>query len=213
MSEFQENENKPLNPTETATVVILTIFFGAMIFASLFKEFSIYKLSVPIFIVSWAVLLVIHEFGHAIMAKLVGWHVDKVSIGTGRLIGVKKICGLETEFRAIPLSGYVIPRPADLVKPQLKNFLIYFAGPGIELFLVAVLWSFTGSEVLFQRQPELWIITIQTFCSAAVFGAFVNLIPLPFESGHGKKTPSDGLGMILSWQIPDSEYAKWIEKD
>ena len=213
MSEFIEGkppDRPPRSASESAALVVVGLFFGGMILAALFKDYTIYKLSIPIFIVSWVILLVIHEFGHALMAKTVGWQVERVCLGAGKLLATRNILGMPTEFRAIPLSGYVRPRPKDLVLPQLKNCLIYAAGPGIELALVALLSILIGPDRMLSREPDLWLIAVQAFCVAAIFGAVINLIPLSHDTEHGK-SPSDGLGIILAWMIPDEQYAEWIK--
>ena len=143
------------------------------------------------------------------MAKALGWHVEKISIGTGKLITTRCIWGMPTEFRTIPLSGFAVPRPTDLIQPQMKSFLIYAAGPGVGLLLVGLIYAAVGNDMLLSHQPTLWIIFLQAFCAAAIFGAFISLVPLPYQDGD-KKAWSDGLGMILSWFVPDEEYAKMI---
>lgn len=198
-----------MTPPEIGALLITTLFFLGMLAVALFEEYSIYKFSVPIFAVSWALLLVIHEFGHALMAKAVNWKIEKVSIGIGKLIAKKKIFGMQTEFHTIPISGFVSSRPTDLVQPQLKNFLIYAAGPGIELLLVGLFWLVLGTETFFSRQPMLWLIALQSFSVAAVFGAVTNLIPLPHLTEKGM-VASDGLGMILAWKITDKQYAEMM---
>ena len=202
-------DRPPRNKAELAAIILLVVFFGGMVGFALFEDFTVYKLSVPFFIASWVILLIIHEFGHALMARALGWRVELVSIGSGRLVFTKRILGMKTEFRAIPLSGFAVPRPTDLIQPQFKNFLIYAAGPGIELALVAAVWLLLG-QALLQKQPSITLILIQSFCIAATFGALVNLVPLPFNTDDGKKAWSDGLGMIMSWRLPTAYFAELL---
>lgn len=199
----------PQTPNEWGILVIISLAFVVLIGLELFRDFTPAKLSVPFFLISWVILLIIHEFGHALMARFLGWKVDLVSIGTGKLRATRRILGMEVEFRTIPLSGFAQPRPADLINPQLKQFLIYAAGPGIELLLVAGLVLIFGTGALLQRTSEVGIIAVQSFCVAAVFGAVINLIPFPIQSRDGVSW-SDGLGMINSWRIPTNEFAKRI---
>lgn len=198
--------------TEWATNGLLGLFFGGMILVALFEDFSVYKLSLPIFVISWIILLVLHELGHALMARLLGWRVGKVCIGSGKLLTKRSILGISTEFRAIPLSGYIQHRVSDLNTPQMKSFLIYAAGPGIELLSVAGIWLIFGSETLLERRPSIGLITIQTFSVAALFGALFNLVPLPHQTDEGM-APSDGLGMIMAWRTPTERYAEWKENE
>jgi regulator of sigma E protease len=108
-------------------------------------------------------MIVIHEFGHFIVAKLLGIAVETFSVGFGpRLFGFK--LG-ETDYRisAIPLGGYVKFRGENLEMiqgksegsvdeflshPKWKRFLVALAGPVFNLATalliptVAILYGF-----------------------------------------------------------------------
>lgn len=89
-------------------------------------------------------MIVIHEFGHFIVAKMLGIAVETFSVGFGpRLLGFR--IG-ETDYRisAIPLGGYVKFRGENmemlqgesegsidefLAHPKWKRFLVALAGP------------------------------------------------------------------------------------
>src|SRR5690348_11374023 len=111
--------------------------------------------SVLISIISVAVILgfmiLIHEFGHYAVAKLLGVRVEQFAIGFGkRLVGFRKG---ETDYRinAIPLGGYVKmsgENPMDertgdprefLSHPRWHRFLIAIAGPFMNILLAVVL--------------------------------------------------------------------------
>ncbi len=92
-------------------------------------------------------MILIHEFGHYAVAKLLGVRVEVFSIGFGkRLVGFRKG---ETDYRiaAIPLGGYVKmsgENPMDertgdprefLSHPRWHRFLIAIAGPAMNVFL------------------------------------------------------------------------------
>ena len=66
------------------------------------------------FILVLGVLILVHEWGHFIVARLFGVRVDVFSIGFGpRLFGVKRGA---TDYRisAVPLGGYVRMAGQDL---------------------------------------------------------------------------------------------------
>src|SRR5258708_9079870 len=96
-------------------------------------------------------MIMIHEWGHFIMARLFGVRVDVFSIGLGpRLFGWKRGA---TDYRisALPLGGYVRMAGQDLSevdsgkvaptgapdelmsKPRWQRALISFAGPAVNL--------------------------------------------------------------------------------
>ncbi len=201
----------PETPNEWGVMVIIALTFAVLIGLELAKDFTVAKLSVPFFLISWVILLVVHEFGHALAAKFLGWHVDLVCIGTGKVRFRRRIFGMPVEFRSIPISGFAQPRPADLISPQLKQCVIYAAGPGIELLLVAVIAALVGPNAMLHRSQEVWIVALQSFCVAAVFGAGFNLIPFPHQTRNGVAW-SDGLGIIMSWKIPTSEFEKRLSR-
>ncbi len=112
------------------------------------------------------VMVLIHEWGHFIVARLCGVRVDVFSIGFGpRLFGWKKG---PTDYRvsALPLGGYVRMAGQDLSevdsgdkpptgapdelmsKPRWQRALISFAGPAVNLvfpiFLLSGLFSIVG---------------------------------------------------------------------
>jgi regulator of sigma E protease len=96
-------------------------------------------------------MILIHEFGHYAVAKLLGVRVEVFSIGFGkRLLGFRKG---ETDYRiaAIPLGGYVKmsgENPMDertddprefLNHPRWHRFLIAIAGPAMNILLAVFL--------------------------------------------------------------------------
>jgi len=97
-------------------------------------------------------MILIHEFGHFAVAKLLGVRVEQFAIGFGkRLFGFKKG---DTDYRinALPLGGYVKmsgENPMDersgdpgefMSHPRWHRFLIAIAGPAMNiLFAVGVL--------------------------------------------------------------------------
>jgi regulator of sigma E protease len=118
------------------------------------------------------VLVLLHEWGHFVVAKLCGVRVDVFSIGFGRrLWGVKRG---DTDYRvsALPLGGYVRmagDNPAEertgapyefLSRPRWQRFLIAIAGPCTNILVAfVVFWGiyvFVGmpSET-YVRQPAV----------------------------------------------------------
>src|SRR6476661_4769618 len=111
--------------------------------------------SVLISLISVAVILgfmiLIHEFGHYAVAKLLGVRVEQVAIGFGkRLVGFRKG---ETDYRinAIPLGGYVkmsgenpmdqrTDDPGEFMNhSRWHRFLIAIAGPAMNIMLAVFL--------------------------------------------------------------------------
>jgi len=103
------------------------------------------------------VMILVHEWGHFIVARLFGVRVDVFSIGFGpRLFGWKRGA---TDYRisALPLGGYVRMAGQDITeidsgekgptgapdevmsKPRWQRALISFAGPAVNLLMPLLL--------------------------------------------------------------------------
>ncbi len=107
------------------------------------------------FIVAIAVLVVFHELGHYVVARLCDVKVLRFSIGFGKVLYTKRFANGETDWviSAIPLGGYVkmldenegeVPpnelRRAFNRKPVLQRMAIVVAGPLANLALAVVFY-------------------------------------------------------------------------
>ena len=205
-------DRPPQTANEWGILVILSGFFGLFLLVDLAQGFTVQKLSVPFFFLSWVILLLVHEAGHAMMAGILGWRVERICIGTGRVRYRRVCCGVPIEFRTIPLSGFVVPRPIELRAARLKLCLIYAAGPGIELLAVAVLGWLLGPDTLLRASSSPAMIAAQSFSVAALLGAGLNLIPLSHSTQQGAAW-SDGLGMIAAWGLREVDWRRLRDSD
>lgn len=98
-----------------------------------------------------SVIVMVHEFGHFLVARLTGIYAQEFSIGMGpRLV---KIAGKETEYsiRALPIGGYVRflgeddqsddPRAFSNAK-LWKRMAVVVSGPGMNFLLAIILLIF-----------------------------------------------------------------------
>lgn len=71
------------------------------------EEFLITVLAITACILLFSLAIFIHEFGHFLAAKLLGFQVDTFSIGFGPALWKKTYKGVEYRVSAIPFGGYV----------------------------------------------------------------------------------------------------------
>ena len=121
--------------------------------------------SALIFIFVLGALVVIHEFGHFIVARMLGIRAEKFSIGFGPVLFAKKIDGTEFCVSLLPLGGFVklageSPDEAKGApwefqsKPLLHRVAVVLAGPLMNALLAYVLFFFiflTGQPTLTAR--------------------------------------------------------------
>lgn len=130
------------------------------------------------FILILGVIVLVHEFGHFIFAKIFGIHVYEFSIGMGpKIFGKRrKNKNDETEYcvRAIPVGGFVslageevdddkeVPKEKKLfAKKPWQRFLVMFFGAGnnfifamLILFFVAIIWGAPDMKATFVSVEE-----------------------------------------------------------
>lgn len=206
-----EKDPKPATRDEKIFLGI----FGGLIMAcfagSIISDYQPIKLSALFFILGWVPLLFLHELGHALVAKAVGWRVEKFVIGWGKVIKEFEYAGAKCEFRMFPLTGYVQQRPRDVHHAKLKNGLIYFGGPGIELLLFFIIWLIVGPGTFMTPTANYLDIFLKGVGLAAIFGAITNLLPITArtDSGH---CPSDGLGIFLCIVTPRKDFDRMIAR-
>ena len=75
-------------------------------------------LSLISFLVTMGVVIVFHEYGHYVVARYYGVHVERFSLGFGKVIWQKTDKkGTQWAISALPLGGYVKP----LAEPRVNN--------------------------------------------------------------------------------------------
>ena len=197
---------------ERIFVIIITLLFLFMMSMEMLSNYEPRKLSMLLFLIFWVPLLFLHEFGHAVMARLCGWQVKEIVIGLGNILMRTHLFGAPMEIRMIPLEGFVRIAPQNMQHVRGKHALIYFAGPGIELLVFAAIWLFLGTDQLFSQNDNYYQIALQSLAFAALVGAVINLIPLGINTKSGS-TPNDGLGIILSLFSSKRTYQEWIQEN
>ena len=106
----------------------------------------------------FALAIIIHEFGHFIVALKLGLRVDAFSVGFGPALWKRRVNGVEYRISAIPLGGYVSIPDVDpegtkalegsggdddgkerVRIPAWKEILVAVAGPMMNVVLAVVL--------------------------------------------------------------------------
>lgn len=198
--DFDPAPRLPVSPGERAFVLLLALGFVALLGADLARGFSHNKLSVLFVLAFWGPLLVLHELGHALAARLVGWHVTEVVIGFGRELLRFRVGKTRVRIRALPVEGYVVPSPDSTEGARLKQAFIYFCGPLTELLVLVCAGAWLGWEGP-QATDSLGRVALHSLAVTAGLGALMTLFP--YRSGGNA---SDGLGALLSWLASEESF-------
>lgn len=138
------------------------------------------------FVFAFGVLVVVHEYGHYIVARACGVKVLRFSVGFGPVVASRVIGrdGTEWALSAVPLGGYVKMlderetdaeiAPADLPRafnrqPVWKRFLIVLAGPAANILLAVLLSTALYLHGVPGMRPVVAGVAPQTAAAAAGF--------------------------------------------
>lgn len=182
-------------------------------------------INILLFVLILGSIVLVHEFGHFIFAKLAGVYVYEFSIGMGPVLWKKQ--GKETEYsiRAIPIGGFCamagedveaddenkIPKRKRLQdKTAWQRFLIMFFGAGnnfiyaiILLFLVGVIFGGTTMN------PVLTGITEGSAAEKAGLEAGDTIV----EINDHKISTSDDVSLYLAVADPSEKSEFVVIKD
>ena len=184
---------RPLTRTEAWATAIIGLVFAGMFLGAVIEEFSLQKLSIFFFILFWFAMLVVHELGHALVAKALGWRVREIVIGFGRTMWRWQVGETQIKVKLAPIEGYVLPAPTTTDRARLKSALIYAAGPGAELAVLGGLLAVFGWSTVFGDHDDLLSVALKSLAFAILLGAGFSLLPFRTEGAA-----TDGLGILSS---------------
>lgn len=79
-----------------------------------------------------SLLIVVHELGHLVAARLVGVPVASFSVGFGPKLWKRRYGQVEYSLRAFPLGGFVVPATDEWefsAIPLYKRLIFFVGGP------------------------------------------------------------------------------------
>jgi len=129
------------------------------------------------FILTISLVVIVHEFGHFVIAKFFKVSVEKFSVGFGRALFRKKIGLTEFSLRIIPLGGFVkFYEDSEFKGLKLfknislgKKSLIVLAGPLINFIFAFILLLFLNQGEQFKVIPQITAINSQSIAAKVGF--------------------------------------------
>ena len=203
------DNDRPLDRSEASSILLFFVFFFGLFGAEVVVHYHPGKLCAVFVVLLWCPLMAVHEAGHALMAKAVGWHVGRVSLGIGPVLRRITVGGAVVDLRLYPVEGFVQSVPTAVSGARWKSALIYFAGPGIEMVLLALLIPWVGVDTLLSRSDSVALLAGQGLALAILVGVVINLVPHAIYV-NGQPVANDGMGILLSFRRPESSYAEQI---
>ena len=76
--------------------------------------------SVALMVIFFGLCIIVHEFGHFIVARFCGLHIEAFSVGFKKIWG-KKINGVDYRIGCIPCGGYVDLPQIDSTSDEITD--------------------------------------------------------------------------------------------
>jgi tetratricopeptide (TPR) repeat protein len=147
-------------------------------------------------IVLRAAFNLVHEFGHALAAVLLGKRVLSVHFGSGPVVVKSRIAGVWWYLHFPLQGGLTTIVPGSSNSHKLASFLFVAAGPATHFIFLLLLWKFAGPELnLALNEASVW--STQSNLLAVAFyvnivALVVNLVPSNVVLANGQQVPNDG---------------------
>lgn len=176
------------------------------------------------FVIILGIIVLVHEFGHFIFAKMTGVYVYEFSIGMGpKIIGTKHKEGkTDYSLRAIPIGGYVqlageeidddtnVPKEQKMYsKPVWQRFLIMFFGAGNN-FILALLLLFLYGLIWGAPNMDAVVRDVESGKPADLAGIEVGDEILKYN--NHKISSIDDLAIYKALDGADKEYTLQVKK-
>jgi hypothetical protein len=152
----------------------------------------------------------VHEFAHFFAARIVGCHVVKIQIGSGKLLGTFRIMGTACELHESLRSGLVAYRLTSAKGARFKLAITTGAAPLASLLLAIVSVVF----LLYIYSLQEAISSVWDYSLAFVAGwtmpcvLFLPGVLLPYSYHFaGRRMKTDALVLLTIPWITDAEIA------
>jgi hypothetical protein len=184
------------------TFVILGVCFWPVI-----REKSIFKIGS---VVSWFVLsflaihirICLHEMAHLCAARLMGFQLRRLQVGTGALIWSCTLAnGLRCEWRVWPSGGFMAATNPTGENFRIRQSLYVAAGPLSDILILSLLYlliahGFGGFSAAFENSAAgVWVCVMFFWLG---LGTISGLIPHKMWLGN-RQICSDAYVLLLLW--------------
>lgn len=182
-------------------------------------------MSILIFIAVIVVLIVVHEIGHFIAAKISGMRVDEFGIGyPPRALTIAKVGGTEYTLNWLPFGGFVKIFGEDGEKdgesdprafgrrPRVLQAIVLVAGIAMNMLLAYVLITaalvmgtpraLSDAETLVARDMQLMVANVLPSSPAATAGLLPGDAVIRAQDKKGEWSAVDPLDEALGTSVP-----------
>jgi hypothetical protein len=141
--------------------------------------------------------ILIHEEGHAVMARFLRMNLFRIILGSGPLLFSTKFLGCQREFRLFPFGGLTVAAHCNSQAVRIKISLLALAGPTTNVMIICILWSIFSSPEWFGFIYKVQWLQVAYLANILTLS---NLWPTNIDTLYGK-LPSDGLMLLQAFTM------------
>jgi hypothetical protein len=160
------------------------------------------------FLIWFPIIILIHEFGHAITAHFLGFKVYTIEIGYGRQIFELRLKHLILRVNLFPLIGLTTAIHQSNSMLRFRFWLFTLAGPLTHILLIGTCY-FIWKDDFFDKHLFGNVfnnyVPLQMFIYANIWFLFVNLLPAAM-TGSGGIYHTDGYNLLKIPFMKDKEF-------
>jgi hypothetical protein len=167
---------------------------GATLAAVAISPKSMVAWQLSYFLVLFALIIPVHELGHAIAAAAVGFRVASIVVGTGPPLGAFRFLGVEVQINLLPLGGLTMALPRrPYPSLRLRQWILTAGGPAANVLIYVALRRVFGTGIYDREHHPI----VETARSVNWMILVMNLIP--FRTAEGSASDGFGLFTIPFW--------------
>jgi tetratricopeptide (TPR) repeat protein len=151
-------------------------------------------------------MVILHEAGHALAARLLGMRLLAVVLGMGPVRWRRRLFGIPIEWRAVPAGGTTFAPPTQAEGARWKMAVLALAGPAANVVGVLAVSRFIPVPFDAVAWQDPAVALAASFGAANLLGLGMSLYPWHFVGAHGLQV-SDGM---LVWNCLRAD-AKVVE--
>ena len=143
-----------------------------------------------LFLLSYFVTVLVHEFGHICAALLVGWKPLGTDLGDGRMFTVFRIGDMRLRLGVWPFGGTAQSVARNLTNFRVKQLIVTGGGPLATFGFLVLLWNVFRSPELLSPLPG-WLQEMVAYL--LYFQAILSVVSIfpRHVTRQGRKMPND----------------------
>lgn len=198
--------------TEDRNYTGLILSYVSLVIAGFLLLFFLPQLSLGVLLLNICAVLafvlastIIHEFGHVLAGRSVGFRIFAVEIGWGRVVAEFFLWKMRMRFRSILFGGFVRGVPKEIRHYRLRESIFIMGGPLANALLIWLGFELLWIDEVFESGLFQGFIPVRMLMLSNAVMLIYSLFPHEMNTQHGK-SGNDMLLLWRTWRQPETQF-------